>query len=57
MQSFWKVFLENVEGVITVIMKILLDCTPEKLNEVELTVKFWEKDAKVSSSFNHFLNQ
>ena len=56
-QSFRKIFLEGVKGVITVITKVLLDCTPEKLNEVELTMKFWEKDAKVSSGFNHFLNQ
>jgi hypothetical protein len=42
------VFLECLESVIAVLLKISLDCTPKELNKIELTVKFWKKDAKMA---------
>jgi hypothetical protein len=36
--------------------QIFLHRTPEKLNEVEFTVKLWQEDAQVPSSFNDFLD-
>ena len=30
------------------LLKVLLDSTPEKLNEIEFTVKFWKHDTKVA---------
>src|ERR1700722_20888221 len=37
--------------------QILLHCSPEELNEVQLTVKLWEENTKMSCSLNSFLNK
>jgi len=37
--------------------KVLLDSTPEKLNEIEFAVKFWKHDTEMACRFNGFLHQ
>ena len=55
-KGFRKVCLECFKCIITMLLKIFLHCTSEKLNEVEFAVKLWQEDAQVPSSFNDFLN-
>jgi len=54
---FWQIFFECGGGIITVVMKVLLDGTPEKLNKIEFTMKLRQYNAKMTSSLNHFLNK
>jgi hypothetical protein len=56
LQGFWHVLLQSVKSVITIVTKVFLDGTPVKLNEVQLTVKLWQKDTQMTSSFNYFLH-
>jgi len=35
----------------------MLNSPPEEFNKIEFTMEFWEKDAKVTPLFNHFLNE
>ena len=56
-QSFGHIFLESIEGVITVLAQIPLHHTPEILNKIELTVEFGKEDTQVSACFNDLLDQ
>jgi len=38
-------------------VEILLHGTPEKFNEIKLTVKFGQKNAQMTCSLNNFLNE
>ena len=39
--SQWKISLQRVKSVVTVLAEILLDRAPEEFNEVQLAVKLW----------------
>ena len=56
-KSLWKILLEPCIGIITVLLQVLLDSPPKELNKIELTVKFQEENAQVTSSLNYFLNE
>src|ERR1700729_1140885 len=56
-KSLGKVFLKYHKSVITMVAKILFDCSPKELNKIEFTVKFWHKCAEVPCSLNNLLNQ
>ena len=55
-KCFWKVSFEAFKSIITMLTQISFHSTPEELNEVQLTVKFGEKNTQISSIFNDFLN-
>src|ERR1700685_421270 len=54
---FQQIFFECGEGIIAVVTKVLLDSPPEKLNEIEFTMKLGQYNAKMTGSLNHFLNK
>src|SRR5882762_4799105 len=54
---FWQIFFECGEGVITIVTKVFLDGAPEKLNEIEFTMKLGQYNAKMTSSLDYFLNK
>jgi hypothetical protein len=57
LQGFQHVLLQSIESVIAVVAKVFLDSTPIKLNEIQLTVKLWQKNAQVAGCFNYFLHE
>ena len=54
---YWHICFESVKCHIAVFMEVFFYCTPEELNEVELTVKFRKEDAQMASILNGFLNK
>jgi hypothetical protein len=51
-KCFWEIGFECVKCIITVVVEVFFDCTPEEFNKIQLAVEFREENAKVSSSFD-----
>ena len=56
-KSFWNIHPQPIISIITMLPQILLHCSPGELNEVQLTVKFWGENTKMSHCLNGFLNK
>ena len=56
-EGLWQILLQGCKGVIVVITKVFLDCTPEVFNEVEFTMELGGEDAEVTGGFNDFLDK
>ena len=50
------IFSLSVKHIITVILEIFFDSTPEILNGIEFTMEFGQENAQVAMTLNHFLN-
>ena len=57
LHGFRHILLECIKCVITIFPKISFHNTPKELNKIEFTMKLWQKNAKMASSLDDFLNE
>ena len=55
LEGSWNCLTKTFKSVYTVLANIMLDCTPETLNEIELTMELWIENYTVTYKFDLFL--
>ena len=53
----WNCLTKTIKSVHTILANIVFGCTPETLDEIELTVELWIESYMVACKFNLFLER